>query len=261
MDPGRNLHLERSLLDSSTVPMAIRARVFDLLPGAAASRTGLRSDELTERAPRDVLQAARAAAGHAGDRSCTRCGPATRARGAGDGDRKRNLPLRSGGTLDELDLNLDGQVRPTRPRRPAADPEQVVTEEGRKQVGEAAQVELRRRETAAAEPRMTEAVVKLARLALRQNLVGLDHLAKPLLRVRGLGNVRVQLARKPSEGSLDLALVRPTGDAEHLVIIPLGGRHQPSLAPAPAVNANSPRRSPRRSGRAPRRLHEQSEAP
>src|SRR6476620_10611659 len=61
MDSGRNLHLERSLLDSSTVPTAIGAGVLDLLPGAAASRTRLRSDELTERAPRDVLQAARAA--------------------------------------------------------------------------------------------------------------------------------------------------------------------------------------------------------
>ena len=77
---------------------------------------------------------------------------------------------------------------------------------------------------------MSEAVIQLARLALRQHLVRLDDLAKALLRIRRLRDVGVKLAREPAKGAFYFAFVRRAGDAEHLVVVPLRRRHQPRLA-------------------------------
>src|SRR6266540_5913791 len=83
---------------------------------------------------------------------------------------------------------------------------------------------------------MPVAVVELACLRLREHLVGLDHLAEALLRVRSLGDVGVQSAREAAERLLDLASVRGARHAEELVVVVLGRRHLPrSVAPALVV--------------------------
>src|SRR5512132_4138908 len=259
MDSGRDLDLERSFLDDPALAAAVGAGLLDPLACAPAGRTGLRADELAEGAPRDPLQAARAAAGLTGDRARARRGSTARAGAARDRNGERNLPLDSARSLDQLDLDLNGEVRPTRAFRTAADAEEVVAEERCEQIVEAAEVELRRREAAAAESRMPEAVVQLARLPLRERLVGLDDLAKTLLRIGCLRDVGMELAREPAEGPLYLSLVGLPGNAEHLVVVPLRRCHQPSVASGSAIN--SARRSPRRSGRARRRLRAPNGAP
>jgi hypothetical protein len=71
------------------------------------------------------------------------------------------------------------------------------------------------------------AVVELARLALREHLVGLDHLAEAGIRVGRVGDIRMELAGKPPERLLDLPLVGSARDSEHLVVVALGRRHRP----------------------------------
>ena len=116
-----------------------------------------------------------------------------------------------------------------------ADAEQVVAEERGEEVGEAAEVERARLEAAAAQARVAEAVVELARLGVREHLVRLDDLAEALLGVRRLGDVGMQLAREPAEGALDLVGARVARDAEQLVVVALGRRHASSVAPASVV--------------------------
>jgi len=72
---------------------------------------------------------------------------------------------------------------------------------------------------------MTEAIVELPRLGLREHLVGLDRLLEPFLGVRCLRDVRVQLAREPSERLLDLDLVGVAADAEDFVVVTFRGCH------------------------------------
>src|SRR5262249_41889350 len=100
------------------------------------------------------------------------------------------------------------------------------------QVGEAAEVETRRRKAAAAQAVVAVAVVELARLRLREHLVRLDDLPEALLRVRLVRDIRVQRAREPAERLLDLGLVRRPGGAEKLVVVAPTRRH-PWLSVAP----------------------------
>ena len=74
-------------------------------------------------------------------------------------------------------------------------------------------------EAAAAEPGVTEAVVELPGLGLREHLVRLDDLLEALVRVRRLGDVRVQLAREPPERRLMSASLAERVDAEDLVVV------------------------------------------
>jgi hypothetical protein len=90
-----------------------------------------------------------------------------------------------------------------------------------------------RGEAAAAEARVAVAVVQLPRLRVREHLVGLGHLAEPLLGVRRRRDVGMQLAREPSERLLDLLLVGITRDAEQLVVVVLRRRHRLKRSPAP----------------------------
>jgi len=73
---------------------------------------------------------------------------------------------------------------------------------------------------------MTEAVVQLSRLGLREHLVRLDDLFEALVRISRIGNVRVQLAREPPERALDVGFAGRTPDAEHLVVVATRDRHQ-----------------------------------
>jgi hypothetical protein len=73
---------------------------------------------------------------------------------------------------------------------------------------------------------VSEAVVQLARLALREHLVRLDRFLEALLGVRRLRDVRMELARQAAERFLDLPFARVATDAEHLVVIALRSCHQ-----------------------------------
>src|SRR5262249_41273772 len=141
---------------------------------------------------------------------------------AGDGDLERHVAPRALRGLDELDLDARGEIGAAG----APPAEQVVAEEGGEEVGEAAEVEVPGLEAAASQACVPVAVVELARLGLREDLVRLDDLAEALLRVRRVGDVRVQLAGERSERLLDLRLARVPRDAEKLVVVTLGRRHR-----------------------------------
>ena len=114
------------------------------------------------------------------------------------GDRYVDSPLRR---VDEVDLDLGSDVRAVRPAT-AAPAEEVVAEERREEVAEVAEVEVRRREPARAQPRVAVAVVELARLGVREHLVGLGDLAEADL---GLG-----LDRKHRDAAGARAAGRPS---------------------------------------------------
>jgi hypothetical protein len=104
--------------------------------------------------------------------------------------------------------------------------EDVVAEEGREEVGEVAELRVAGPEAAAAEARVAVPVVELAGLALREDLVRLDDLPEPLVRVGLLRDVGMELACEAAEGPLDLGLARVASDSEQLVVVAVGGGHQ-----------------------------------
>ena len=131
------------------------------------------------------------------------------------------------GRLDEVDLDRRSQVGSAPATASGAAAEQdVVAEEGREEVGEVAEVDVTRLEATAPQPRVAVPVVQVACLRLRQHLVRLDHLAEPLVGVRRVGHVGMELARKLAEGPLDLGLARLPPDSEQLVVVAVGGRHR-----------------------------------
>jgi hypothetical protein len=69
-------------------------------------------------------------------------------------------------------------------------------------------------------------VVDLARLGLREDLVRLGDLAEAVVRVGGVGDIGMELAREPPERLLDVALGRVPSKAEDLVVVPLRRRHR-----------------------------------
>jgi hypothetical protein len=85
-----------------------------------------------------------------------------------------------------------------------------------------------RLKAAAAEPGVPVAVVQRARLSLREHLVRLDDLLEARLGIGRVGDVGMELARKSAERLLDLGVVRTAGDAEQLVVVAVGRRHQAS---------------------------------
>jgi hypothetical protein len=68
---------------------------------------------------------------------------------------------------------------------------------------------------------MPEAVVELAPLAVRQDLVCLDDLAEALLGVGRLGDIRMELTGEPPERALDVVGGRVARDPEQLVVVAL----------------------------------------
>jgi hypothetical protein len=141
-----------------------------------------------------------------------------------DSDAEWHLPLRSRGDLGELDVYPRRDVGAARAARPPADAEEVVTEERGEQIRKTAEVERARLEAAAAEPGVTEAVVQLTPLGVRQDLVRLDHLAETLFRVRCLRDIGMELARKPAERALDVVGTGIAPDTEQLVVVALGAQ-------------------------------------
>src|ERR687888_174877 len=158
-------------------------------------------------------------------------------------------------------MNSPNAVRETcssRPAPPRHDAEQVVAEERREQVRETAEVEARRREAPAAQPRVAVAVIELAGLALGQDFVRLDDLAEALLRVGRIGYVWMERAGEPAERLFDLGVARGALDAKHLVVVPLGRRHRWAKR---SFGASCLRRSLRGTARARGLLPGPSEAP
>src|SRR5436190_5482309 len=183
VDPCRNLYLERALLQHSARAVALLARVLDPAAGPAARGASLRAHELPEDAARDLSQPSGAATGRAGADSRPRFGAVAAAAFARNGDLERHLPRRPARRVRQLDLDTRGDIRSTAPPCPPRHAEQVVTEEGREEIGQIAEIERRRLEASAPQPGVPEAVVKLPPLAVRKDLVGLDDLAEPPLPV------------------------------------------------------------------------------
>ena len=138
--------------------------------------------------------------------------------------------LRAARGLDELDLDLRAEVGAALLRVAAhRAAEDAVAEERGEDVAEVAHVELRRREAARAQAGVAVAVVERAALGAREHLVRLGDLAEAELRLGMVGDVGMQLARKAAERLLDRRLVGVARDAEHLVVVAVGGGHQSSL--------------------------------
>jgi hypothetical protein len=72
-------------------------------------------------------------------------------------------------------------------------------------------------------------VVERATLGAREHLVRLGDLAEAELGLGVVGHVGMQLARKTAERLLDRRLVGIARDAQHLVVVAVGGGHQSSL--------------------------------
>src|SRR6187549_2491565 len=96
MDPGRDLDLERTLVEHTAGSFATGTRVLDDAARAAATRAGLAADELAEACPRDVLDAPRAVTLVAGRRSRAGLDPAAFALLARSCDLDGDLALDAG---------------------------------------------------------------------------------------------------------------------------------------------------------------------
>ena len=72
---------------------------------------------------------------------------------------------------------------------------------------------------------MPIAVVDIASLRLREDLVRLRDLAEALVCVRRVGDVRVQLARESPERLLDVRFGRAPRQTQNLVVVPLRRGH------------------------------------
>src|SRR5947209_11228541 len=162
VDPRRDLDAERTLLDDASAARAAIARSLHDGARTAAARARLRPHELAERASRDVLEIAAALALRTSRRAGARLCAVPPTAPARDARPNRNLARRAGGRLHELDLHLRCDVGAASLRAAAPrSPEEVVAEERGEDVGEVAEVELRRCEPAAPQPRVPIAVVHL----------------------------------------------------------------------------------------------------
>src|SRR2546426_4308956 len=229
VDARRDLDLDVSLLEHAAGPMAFLTRLLDELPGAVARRTGPGAHELAEDAARDLTHAAVAPTGWAGADLRLRLGAVSSATLAWNRDAERHVALCSSRHLRQVDLDPRRDVGAA--RAPSSSPaEEVVAEECREQIGEAAEVERGRLEAAATQTRMTEAVVELPPLGVGENLVRLDDLAEPVIGIRLLRHVGMQHPGEAPERTLDLVGVRRSRHAEKLVVVALSRRHRRDLA-------------------------------
>ncbi len=141
----------------------------------------------------------------------------------GDGCLERDVDLDSPRGVDELDRDLGPEIGTALLRRaPGAAAEDVVAEERREEVAEAAHVEVRRREPAGAKARVAVAVVERAAFGAREHLVGLGHLAEADLGLGLARDVGMELARQPAKRLLDRRVVGVARDAEQLVVVAVG---------------------------------------
>jgi len=187
----------------------------------------VRAHELPEDAARHLLQSSRPATARAGDRLGSRLHTVAAAGRARHRHVEGHLHLGTARRLAELDLDGGADVG-SAPATTPTTAEDVVAEERREEIAQTAHVELRRLEAAGAKPGVPVAVVEGARLGARQHLVRLRHLAKAQLGLRLRRHVRVQLPGEATECLLDRRVVRVAGDAEQLVVVAVGRRHDQS---------------------------------
>src|SRR5262249_7112001 len=155
---------QRPLLEHTPGPVARRARVLDNRPVAPTTPARLGADELSEDRARNGLQSTAAATLRARHRRRAGLGAAAPAGRALDGYPHRTLPPGVLGCLDQVDLDLGGDVRAARRAPQGADAEEIVPEEGGEEIAQSVEVEARRGETAAAQASVSESVVELAPL-------------------------------------------------------------------------------------------------
>ena len=228
VDPRGDVELERRVLERPPVSLAALARRLHDAACPVAARAGSRADDLPEHGAGHLLDDARAATPGARDGRRPRSRPRAAAGLAAARDHDLHVELRTGDRLGEVDLHLRRDVRPTRRPRPRTrrPTEERLAEERGEDVREAAEVGVHGRETAAAEARVPEAVVRPPTLRVGEHLVRLGDGPEPQLRVRLLAHVRVELARQIPERALDLGVARVPRDAEQLVVVLLRRRHQ-----------------------------------
>src|SRR5439155_4708022 len=129
VDAGRDLHLDRTLVERAPRALALLAELLDSLSRTGTGGAGLGADELAEDAARDLPQPAGAAARRTRSDGAARLGARAAAVLARDCDGERNLASDPACRLAELDRDLCGDIGAARvPRRRSA--EQVVAEEG-----------------------------------------------------------------------------------------------------------------------------------
>src|SRR6266545_6214438 len=238
------------------------------LTAPSAIRTALCPYELAEHGGRNGLEPPSAPAAGTGfgarteSRAASMAGLAGYVDGYGDGahDSARGLL--------EVDGHFRQDIGATAASPGSASPhaEELVAEEDGKEIGDVREVELGRPETAGSQPFVTEAVVELARLPPRKDLVCLRRLAKPFLRAGFLRHVRMELPSELAEGGLDLLLGSAAGDAEDVVVIASDRRHALSLVTASHGIGTpreriSPRRAPPRTATARARPNGQRRRP
>ena len=204
VDPGRNVDVERCSSSVRPAPRHVSHGCSTICAAAPAIRARRRADELAEEAARDLLQPAAAAAARTGPRLRAGLDAVAAARLAGRRHLERHLDRRAA----RCSRRARSRSPPRRPRRALrggarAAAEEVVAEERGEEIAEAADVEVRRREAAGAEPGVAVAVVERAPLGVREHLVRLGHLAEADLRLRLARDVGMQLAREPPERLLD----------------------------------------------------------
>jgi hypothetical protein len=112
VDARRDVDFDSTFLDDAAGTVAHRAGRFDLLAGSPACRASLRPHELAEDAARDLLQTACTVASRAGRDLRSRLGAVAAAVRAGHRNPERDFPLHAARCVDELDLDLGGEIGP-----------------------------------------------------------------------------------------------------------------------------------------------------
>src|SRR4051812_46092452 len=143
VDPRRDRHLDRSLLDDSAGTAALGARLLDPPPSSRTRRAGLGADELAEDAPRHLLEASGAVACGARRYLAARLRAVPSAMRAGDCRFEGHLAGHAVRGLDEVDLHRRCEVCAAGASiTGAAAEEDVVAEEGREEVGQVAEIDV-----------------------------------------------------------------------------------------------------------------------
>jgi hypothetical protein len=224
VDAGGDLDLDGLVAGGPPLPAAGLARLVDHMPRAmAVGARGLRLHRAEDGALH-LHHAARPMAAPAGPDGPARGDARAAAVVAGGEPLVGDGLLAAARGLGERDVERDAHVAAARARRPAAPRGGPAEERGEDVVhAEAAEdvahVDVVPAAEAAGAVWVAELVVVLPPPLVGEDGVGLVHLLELLLRVWGVGDVGVDLARLLEEGALDGALVGVTGDAEHLVVV------------------------------------------
>ena len=237
VDARRDLDLELALLGHAPGAGAVGTGRLDDLAEAPALRAGLRADDLAEERVRDRLQAARPAAAGAGRRrragSGAVPGRSQQSTTAGNGT-LRVAPSAASTSSISTSARTSAPRAERRPGRPPRPPKRSSPKNAEKRSLRLPKSKSVGRKPPVRRALVPVAVVELARLGLREDLVGLGRLAEALLRLGVVGDVGVELARQPAERGLDRALVRVARDAEDLVVVARGGHGRRVLPASPA---------------------------